>query len=84
VLDCSAFSDVDYSAGLELKDLISYVHQHDARFGLARADDAVLATLRTYGVLDEVPPERVFEGLEDVFAAYQALPPADPAPATAG
>ena len=82
VLDCSAFSDVDYSAGLELKDLISYVHQHDARFGLARADDAVLATLRTYGVLDEVPPERVFEGLEDVFAAYKALPPADPAPVT--
>jgi MFS superfamily sulfate permease-like transporter len=81
VLDCSAVSDVDYSAGLELGDLITYVHHHDARFGLARADDALVATLRRYGVLDEIPPERIFEHLDDVFAAYEALPPADPSPA---
>jgi high affinity sulfate transporter 1 len=84
VLDCSAFSDVDYSAGLELKDLISYVHQHGARFGLVRADDAVLATLRTYGVLDEVAADRVFEQFEDVFAAFEALPPPSDASATGG
>ena len=82
VLDCSAFSDIDYSAGLELKDLISYVHQHGARFGLVRADDSVLATLRTYGVLDEVATDRVFEHLEDVFAAFEALPPPSDASAT--
>jgi MFS superfamily sulfate permease-like transporter len=74
VLDCSAFSDVDYSAGLEFKDLISYVHQHEARFGLVLADPAVLATLRIYGVLDEIPDDRVFETLDDVFTAYEALP----------
>ncbi len=75
VLDCSSVTDVDYSAGLELTDLISYVHQRGARFGLVRADESLLSTLRTYGVLGEVAPDRVFEHLEDVFAAYQALPP---------
>ncbi|MFZ2014336.1 MAG: SulP family inorganic anion transporter [Nocardioides sp.] len=75
VLDCSSVTDVDYSAGLELTDLISYVHQRGARFGLVRADESLLSTLRTYGVLGEVAPDRVFEHIEDVFAAYQALPP---------
>ena len=75
VLDCSSVTDVDYSAGLELTDLISYVHQRGARFGLVRADESLLATLRTYGVLGEVAPDRVFEHLEEVFAAYEALPP---------
>jgi MFS superfamily sulfate permease-like transporter len=78
VLDCSAFSDVDYSAGLELKDLITYVHRR-ARFGLARADESALASLRAYGVLDEVAPELVFAHLEDVFTAWAAQPsPAAP------
>jgi high affinity sulfate transporter 1 len=83
VLDCSAFSDVDYSAGLEFKDLISYVHQHGARFGLVLADPAVLATLRVYGVLDEIPDDRVFDTLDDVFTTYEALPASASAPGKA-
>lgn len=78
VLDCSSVDDVDYSAGLELTDLIHYVHRRGAEFGLARADEALLATLRTYGVLDEVAPDRIFPRLSDVFEAFQALPPAGP------
>jgi len=79
VLDCSAIDDIDYSAGLELTDLVSFVHQRGAQFGLARADDALLATLRTYGVLDRVAPDRVFDHLDEVFAAWEEQPPAETA-----
>lgn len=77
VIDCSSIDDVDYSAGLELADLITYVHQRGAKFGLAHVDDALLATLRTYGVLDRVAPDRIFSQLSDVFDAWESLPPDD-------
>ena len=77
VLDCSSVDDVDYSAGLELADLITYVHQRGASFGLAHPDDALLATLRTYGVLDHVAPELVFSTIGEVFRAWEARPPTD-------
>lgn len=71
VLDCSAIDDIDYSAGIALADLIEYVHQSGANFGIVRADDRLLATLRAYGVLDRFSPERVFTGLGAVFDAYE-------------
>jgi len=71
VLDCSAIDDVDYSAGLALSELIEFVHGAGANFGIVRADDHLLATLRTYGVLDEFSADHVFSGLGAVFAAYE-------------
>jgi high affinity sulfate transporter 1 len=78
VLDCSAIGDIDYSAGLELADLITFVHQRGAEFGLARADDSLLGTMRTYGVLDLVSPDFVFPQLGGVFEAWAAQSPAGP------
>lgn len=72
VLDCSSIDDVDYSAGLELGELVAYLHQHGAQFGLAHADDSLLATLRTYGVLDQVAPDRIFSQVDEVFSAWEA------------
>jgi MFS superfamily sulfate permease-like transporter len=80
VLDCSSVDDVDYSAGLELTDLITWVHQRNAKFGLAHLDDALLATLRTYGVLDHVAPDRIFSTIDEVFAAWEAQQPAGAVP----
>jgi high affinity sulfate transporter 1 len=71
VLDCSAIDDVDYSAGVALVELVEYVHQSGANFGIARADDRLLDTLRTYGVLDAFSSDRVFRGLGAAFAAYE-------------
>jgi high affinity sulfate transporter 1 len=71
VLDCSAIDDVDYSAGIALVELIEYVHESGANFGIVRADDRLLDTLRTYGVLDAFSSDRVFTGLGAVFAAYE-------------
>jgi high affinity sulfate transporter 1 len=80
VLDCSSIDDVDYSAGLELADLITYLHQRGAMFGLAHADDALLATLRAFGVLEKVSPDRVFSGVSDVFDAWETQQPAGQGP----
>jgi MFS superfamily sulfate permease-like transporter len=80
VLDCSSVDDVDYSAGLELTDLITWVRQRNAKFGLAHLDDALLATLRTYGVLDHVAPDRIFSTIDEVFAAWEAQQPAGAVP----
>jgi MFS superfamily sulfate permease-like transporter len=84
VLDCSSIADVDYSAGLELADLITYLHQRGCQFGLAHADDSLLATLRTFGLLDQVAPDRIFSQIGGVFDAWRAQPPIDPSPATRG
>lgn len=71
VLDCSAIDDVDYSAGIALSGLVDFVHQQGAEFGLARADDHLLQTLRTYGVLDKFAADHIFPNLIDAFTAYQ-------------
>jgi len=71
VLDCSSVDDVDYSAGLELSNLVTYLHQRGATFGLAHVDDSLLATLRTDGVLDDVDPHRIFSTIEEVFLAWE-------------
>ena len=72
VLDCSAIDDVDYSAGIALSSLVDYVHHEGAQFGLARADDHLLQTLKTYGVLDKFAADHIFPTLNDAFVAYQS------------
>ena len=71
VLDCSAIDDIDYSAGIALADLVEFVHQSGAHFGIVRADAELLSTLRTYGVLDRISDDRVFPGLGALFEAYE-------------
>jgi MFS superfamily sulfate permease-like transporter len=71
VLDCSSIDDVDYSAGVALGELIEYVHQSGAHFGIVRADAQLLSTLRGYGVLDAFSSDYVFTGLGAVFSAYE-------------
>jgi high affinity sulfate transporter 1 len=78
VLDCSSITDVDYSAGIALDGLIRYVHAQDAHFALVRADDRLLATLRTYGVLDQIRPVHVFATMDEAFAAYRDSTPSTP------
>ena len=80
VLDCSSIDDIDYSAGLAMSDLITYVHHRGAQFGLVRADESLIQTLRAYGVLDEFDQGHVFGTLDEAFAAYRATGPAAPPP----
>jgi MFS superfamily sulfate permease-like transporter len=71
VLDCSSISDVDYSAGIAFAGLIRYVQQQ-AHFAIAGADVQLLATLASYGVLEQFNPVHVFDTVEEAIAAYRA------------
>jgi high affinity sulfate transporter 1 len=77
-LDCASISDVDYSAGLTLAQLVDYSRVHDARFVLVRPDTQLLATLRVYGTLDVIGSDNIFPTLEDVFRAFEADPGTSP------
>ena len=81
VLDCSAIDDIDYSAGIALTQLVQYVHQSGAHFGIVRADAELLATMRAYGVLETFSGDRVFPGLGAVFEAYERARSSEQAPA---
>ena len=60
VADAAAMTDVDYSAGISLSGLIDYLHSHDIRFVLAGADQQVLETLESYGLMAKLDSSDVF------------------------
>jgi len=72
LLDASSLDDVDYSAGLQLKDLAAFLDSRQITVGLVRADDALLDALRTYEVIGEDAPTRVYPRLADGLAAFEA------------
>jgi MFS superfamily sulfate permease-like transporter len=73
-LDCAAIADIDYSAGVTLANLVDYSRAHNARFVLVRPDTELLATLKSYGVLDAIGEDNTFPTLDDAFRAYEADP----------
>ncbi len=75
-LDCAAISDVDYSAGVTLNNLVDYTRAHNARFVLVRPDPELVATLRGYGTVDAIGEENIFLTLEEAVRAYRADPDA--------
>jgi len=70
LLDAGSIDDVDYSAGISLGRLIDYLSSRNVRFGLVRADPALLDTLDVYGLLDRIPPADRYATLEDALAAF--------------
>ena len=81
VLDAAAIDDVDYSAGRSLSGLLDFLDSRGVSFILVHADPALLGTLRTYGLLDRIAPERRFDTLEDAMAAFRFPGPREPTPA---
>ncbi|HQR80705.1 MAG TPA: SulP family inorganic anion transporter [Actinomycetota bacterium] len=71
VLDCSSITDIDYSAAISVKGLIDYVHAHHAHFGIMGADPSLLHTMRSLGLDEDFTRDRVFDGFDDVVAAYR-------------
>ena len=76
VLDCSAMSDIDYSAGVILAELIESVHTGGGVFAIAGADPALLETLKQYGTLDDFDNTHIFATVEDAVAAFGTGTPA--------
>ncbi len=76
VLDCSAMSDVDYSASLNLAGLIKSVHAGGAVFALANVDPGLLATLTNYGTLEDFDNSHIFASVAAGIEAFVADSPA--------
>ncbi len=72
LIDAAPLDDVDYSAGVQLKDLGAYLAARGIRVGLVRGDDALISALRTYEVLGDGSPMRAFPSMEDGLAAFRA------------
>ena len=72
LLDASSLTDVDYSAGIQLKDLGEFLDARNIRVGLVRADDDLIATLHTYEVLGDDSHVDVYPRLQDGLAAFRA------------
>jgi MFS superfamily sulfate permease-like transporter len=72
LLDASSLTDVDYSAGIQLKDLGEFLDARNIHVGLVRADDDLIATLTTYEVLGEDSPVTTYPTMEAGLAAFRA------------
>jgi MFS superfamily sulfate permease-like transporter len=78
VLDCDTLTDVDYSAGMALNNLVHYVHAQGAHLALARPDSQVLTALEEVEVLPLIGREHIFDTLEAAVAAFRADPSGRP------
>ncbi len=72
VLDCSAMTDVDYSAGLNLAGLVKSVHANGRVLALAGVDPGLLATLKAYGTLEDIDSAHIFPTVIDALQAFRA------------
>lgn len=71
VIDAGSLDDVDYSAGKSLGGLLDYLNARNITPALARADTALVATLKSYGIDSRISPDHLFGNLTDAFAAFE-------------
>ena len=76
VADASALTDIDYSAGISLGGLIDYLDNHDIRFVLAGADQQILDTLETFGLMAKIQPGDVHPSVDAAIEAFRLVPTA--------
>lgn len=79
-IDMAAVSDVDYSAGETLRQLIPTLQRAGVQVVLAEVADDVRRELHRYGVIALLPPPALCETVGDVVRHYTAHA-AQPAPA---
>jgi MFS superfamily sulfate permease-like transporter len=72
LLDAASLTDVDYSAGIQLRDLAGFFSARGIHVGLVRADDDLIATLTTYEVLGEDSEVTTYSTMDAGLAAFQA------------
>lgn len=74
VLDCSAMSDVDYSATRSLQSLIGFVHSVGARFVLAGVSPELRESLETARIMTTISADHVFPGVGTAIRAFRSEP----------
>ncbi|GAA3636360.1 SulP family inorganic anion transporter [Microbacterium awajiense] len=72
VLDCSSIGDIDYSASLNLADLITALHDENRVFALAAVDPMLMEDLHAYRTLESFDNAHIYPTIEDSIAAFRA------------
>ncbi len=65
-------SDVDFSAGATILDILSIVEGAGSRLVAARVGRNVRAELGRYGITEKVGEDAFFDSIESVVEAYRA------------
>ncbi len=73
VLDCSSIGDIDYSASLNLADLITALHDQHRVFALVEVDPTVMNNLRAYGTLESFDNAHIYPTVADAVTAFRSV-----------
>ena len=71
-LDAEMVSDIDFSAGATILDMLNVVRDAGSRLVVARVNRHVKAELDRYGITELVGSDAFFDSIEDVVEAYRS------------
>ena len=74
VLDTTAITDLDYSAGIAFKGLANYLEANGIALGVTSVDPVLLETMKHYGLGDLIPESMMFDTIEEAIAGFRAAP----------
>lgn len=72
VLDTTAITDLDYSAGISLKGLAKYLEANNIALGATSIDPLLLETMKRYGLGDLIPESMLFATIEESITGFRA------------
>lgn len=72
VLDTTAITDLDYSAGIAFKGLADYLEANNIALGVTSVDPLLLETMEKYGLGDLIPSSMMFDTIEEAIAGFRA------------
>ena len=72
VLDTTAITDLDYSAGIAFKGLANYLEANGIALGVTSVDPVLLETMKHYGLGDLIPESMMFDTIEEAIAGFRA------------
>ena len=70
VVDAGAITNVDYTAGGAVKELVKDLAQHEVALVFAHISESLKADLDRLGLNEVIGPNRQFETLRECLAAY--------------
>ena len=79
VVLAETLDDVDYSAGVQIRDLAAYLDQRGITLAMAGLDPTQVTSLTRYQVLGGSSKVRSYSNVETAMAAFEAEPEAAPA-----
>lgn len=72
ILDVGSVDSIDYSASIAFSGLLDYLEAKNITFALARADQALMESLRDSGAFTRIPENRIYGNLIDAVNDFEA------------